>query len=256
VPGRFAVRGVSLHAAAGSTTALVGPSGSGKSTICRLLLGFDHATSGRILIDGRDLSTVRRRDYRAYLGVVLQEDVLFDGTIAENIWYGRPGAGRVDVLAAGRMARCDEFAEMLPDGYGTLVGERGVRLSGGQRQRVAIARAILADPRILILDEATASLDSESEQLVQAALRALCQVRTTVVIAHRLTTVRSADQILFFDRGTIVERGTHAALTVQEGRYWRLCQTQCRPERSPARGKWQAGRRRGINAGEEFHHGS
>jgi ABC-type multidrug transport system fused ATPase/permease subunit len=209
VAGRLALRGVSLHAAAGSTTAIVGPSGSGKSTLCRLLLGFDHATSGRILIDGRDLTTVRRRDYRAHLGVVLQDDVLFDGTIEDNIRYARPNARRVDVLAAGRSAYCDEFAERLPDGYGTLVGERGVRLSGGQRQRIAIARALLAHPRILVLDEATSNLDSESERLVQAALTVLCRERTTFVIAHRLTMVRGADQILVMDRGAVVPCGAH-----------------------------------------------
>jgi ABC-type multidrug transport system fused ATPase/permease subunit len=196
VPGRLALRGVSLHAPAGSTTALVGPSGAGKSTICRLLLAYDRPTSGRILIDGRDLATLRRRDYRTHLGVVLQDDVLFDGTIADNIRYGRPGASCADVLTAGRLSHCDEFAELLPDGYRTIVGERGVRLSGGQRQRVAIARAIMADPRILVLDEATSSLDSESELLIQAALRALCRGRTTFVIAHQLSTVRNADQTL------------------------------------------------------------
>ena len=219
VPERLAVRNVSLHAPAGSTIALVGPSGSGKSTICRLLLGFDQPTSGRILIDGRDLSTVRKHDYRAHLGVVLQEDVLFDGTIADNIRYGRPGAGWPEVLAAGRLAHCDEFADMLPDGYGTLVGERGVRLSGGQRQRVAIARAMLAEPRILILDEATSSLDTESEVLIQAALRALTRDRTTFVIAHRLSTVHRATQILVIEGGAVVERGRHNELQAQGGRY-------------------------------------
>ena len=238
VPERLAVRGVCLHAPAGSTTALVGPSGSGKSTLCRLLLGFDYPTSGRILIDGRDLSTVRRRDYRAHLGAVLQDDVLFDGTIAENIWYGRPGAGWVDVLAAGRMAHCDEFAEALPDGYGTLVGERGLRLSGGQRQRVAIARAMLADPRILVLDEATSNLDSESELLIQAALQTLCRGRTTFVIAHRLSTVLGADQILVIDGGMIVERGSHEELIGREGRYWRLYQGPGRFGDLPLRLPW------------------
>jgi ATP-binding cassette, subfamily B, putative efflux pump len=232
VPERLALRGVSLHAPAGSTTALVGPSGSGKTTLCRLLLAFDYPTSGRILIDGRDLATVRRRDYRAHLGVVLQEDLLFDGTIADNIRYGRPGASWADALAAGRLARCDDFAEPLTDGYGTLVGERGVRLSGGQRQRIAIARAILADPRILVLDEATSSLDSESELLIQSALRTLCQGRTTFVIAHRFSTVRGADHILVVDGGAVVERGTHEALLAQEGRYWHLHQAQHRAERN------------------------
>ncbi|MGH7516869.1 MAG: ABC transporter ATP-binding protein [Gemmatimonadales bacterium] len=226
VPGRLVLRDVSLHAPPGSTTALVGPSGSGKSTLCRLLLAFDRPTSGRILVDGRDVATLRRCDYRAHLGVVLQEDVLFDGTIADNIRYGWPGAALSNVYAAGRRAHCDEFVQRCPDGYATLVGERGVRLSAGQRQRVAIARAILADPRILILDEATSSLDSESEVLIQDALRTLCRGRTTFVIAHRLSTIRSADQILVIEAGTIVERGNHEMLLAREGRYWRLYHTQ------------------------------
>jgi ABC-type multidrug transport system fused ATPase/permease subunit len=226
VPGQLALRGVSLHAPAGSTIALVGPNGSGKSTLCRLLLAHDRPTAGRILIDGRDLAGLRRRDYRSRVGVVLQDDLLFDGTIAENIRYGRPGAPLADVLAAGRLARCDDFAEALAAGYETRVGERGMRLSGGQRQRIAIARAILMDPRILVLDEATSHLDSESELLVQAALRTLCRERTTFVIAHRLSTVRCADQILVIDRGVIVERGTHAELLAHSGCYTRLCRTR------------------------------
>jgi subfamily B ATP-binding cassette protein MsbA len=230
VPERLAIRGVSLHAEAGTTTALVGPSGSGKSTFCRLLLGFDRPTSGRIMIDGQDLLTLHRRGYRAHVGVVLQEDVLFEGTIAENIRYGRPDAGRPDVLAAGRLANCDEFAELLPDGYGALVGERGVRLSGGQRQRIAIARAMLADPKILILDEATSHLDAETALLIQAALRRLCHGRTTFVIAHRLSTIRTADQIVVLDHGGVVECGTHEQLIVREGYYGKLCQMQYRAE--------------------------
>ncbi len=230
IPGRLVLQGINLYAPTGSTTALVGPSGAGKSTLCRLLLAFDRPTSGRVLIDGRDLATIRRRDYRAHLGVVLQDDVLFDGTVADNIRYGRPGAPMREVLAAGRLAHCEEFAARLPDGYGTLVGERGVRLSGGQRQRVAIARAILADPRILVFDEATSSLDSESEILIQDALKALRRGRTTFVIAHRLSTIRSADQILVVEGGAIVERGKHAELTAGEGRYWRLYHAQGRLE--------------------------
>jgi subfamily B ATP-binding cassette protein MsbA len=259
VPERLAVRGVSLHAPADSTTALVGPSGSGKSTLCRLLLGFDRPTSGRILVDGRDLTTTRRRDYRAHLGVVLQEDVLFDGTIADNIRYGRPAASRDEVLAAGRMAQCDEFAEMLPGGYGTVVGERGVRLSGGERQRVAIARAILTDPRLLVLDEATSNLDGESELLIQAAIRTLCHGRTTFLIAHRLSTLRRADQILVVDRGTIVERGNHHKLIAAEGRYRQLNRTQygsgC--NRFEASGANSSHRETGgITTMKEFRHGS
>jgi ABC-type multidrug transport system fused ATPase/permease subunit len=231
VPERLAIQGINLHARAGTTTALVGPSGSGKSTVCRLLLEFDRPTRGRILVDGCDLSTLRRRDYRSCVGIVLQEDVLFDGTIADNIRYGRPSADRTDVLAAGRIACCDQFAELLPDGYDTIVGERGVRLSGGQRQRVAIARAVLADPQILVLDEAMSHLDSESELLIQAAFQALCRERTTFVTTHRLSTIRSADQILVFASGAIVERGSHEELIGREGHYWRLHQTQLKAER-------------------------
>jgi subfamily B ATP-binding cassette protein MsbA len=210
----------------------VGPSGSGKSTICRLLLALDKPTRGRILVDGQDLATVRRRDYRRHLGVVLQDDVLLDGTIADNIRYGRPGASWTEVLAAGTSAYCDEFCQKLPEGYDTPIGERGLRLSGGQRQRIAIARAILADPRILVLDEATSNLDDESQVLIEAALRALRLGRTTYVIAHRMSTILGADQILVLDGGEIAERGAHEELITREGRYWRLYQTWCRVERS------------------------
>jgi ABC-type multidrug transport system fused ATPase/permease subunit len=226
VPERLALRAVSLRAPAGSTTALVGPNGSGKSTLCRLLLAHDRPTTGRILIDGHDLATLQRRGYRSRLGVVLQDDVLFDGTINDNIRYGRPRASLTEMQAAARLAHCDEFVTWLPDGYSTLVGERGMRLSAGQRQRVAIARAFLVDPRILILDEATSSLDAESECLIQDALRFLCRGRTTFVIAHRLSTVRSADQILVLDRGEVVERGTHQELVAGRGQYFRLYHAQ------------------------------
>lgn len=222
VPEQLALRGVSLRAPPGSTTALMGPNGSGKSTLCRLLLAYDRPTAGRILIDGRDLATLQRRDYRSHLGVVLQDDVLFDGTIADNIRYGRPGASLAEVQAAGRLARCDEFVTRLPHGYATPVGERGLRLSAGQRQRVAIARTFLVDPRILILDEATSSLDADSEELIRDALGVLCRGRTTFVIAHRLSTTRSADQIVMLDRGSIVERGTHEELLAHPGRYFGL----------------------------------
>jgi ABC-type multidrug transport system fused ATPase/permease subunit len=226
VPGRLALRAVSLRAPAGSTTALVGPNGSGKSTLCRLLLAYDRPAAGRILIDGHDLATLQRRSYRSRLGVVLQDDVLFDGTIGDNIRYGRPAASLTEMEAAARLAHCDEFVTRLPEGYSTLVGERGMRLSAGQRQRVAIARAFLVDPRILILDEATSSLDVESEGLIQDALRFLCRARTTFVIAHRLSTVRSADQILVLDQGAIIERGTHQGLVAQRGQYSHLCRGQ------------------------------
>ena len=191
-------------------TALVGPSGAGKSTIIGLVCAFQAPASGRILVDGVDLATVRLDSYRGQLGVVLQETFLFDGTIRENVAFSRPAAGEEEVLEACRIANVREFAESFADGYDTVVGERGVRLSGGQRQRVAIARAILADPRILILDEATSSLDSESEALIQEGLSWLMKGRTTFVIAHRLSTIRRADQILVVEKGRIVERGTHA----------------------------------------------
>ena len=208
-PGVPVLKHVSFRAAAGSTTALVGSSGSGKSTLISLAMTFNRPLSGSVIIDGRDLTTVRLRDYRQHLGVVLQDNFLFDGTIADNIGYARPHATRDELIAVSRIAHCDEFIQAFEKGYDTIVGERGVRLSGGQRQRVAIARAILADPKILILDEATSSLDSESEALIQDGLRALRRGRTTFVIAHRLSTIRSADQILVLEHGEIVERGTH-----------------------------------------------
>src|SRR5258708_7266729 len=213
---------VSFSAPAGSTTALVGSSGSGKSTLISLVMTFNRPLSGRVLVDGYDLTSVKLRDYREHLGVVLQDNFLFDGTIAANIAYARPHASRDEVRAVSRIAHCDEFIEGVENGYDRMVGERGVRLSGGQRQRVAIARAILADPRILILDEATSSLDSESEAMIQDGLKALRQGRTTFVIAHRLSTIRSSDQILVLEHGEIVERGTHEQLLAPNGRYRQL----------------------------------
>src|SRR6476619_1688054 len=203
---------VSFRAPAGSTTALVGSSGSGKSTLISLVMTFNRPLGGRVLVDGQDLTAIKLRDYRRHLGVVLQDNFLFDGTIAENIAYARPHASREEIKAVSRVAHCDEFVEAFENKYDTIVGERGVRLSGGQRQRVAIARAILANPKILILDEATSSLDSESEALIQDGLKALRAGRTTFVIAHRLSTIRSADQILVLEHGEIVERGTHDEL--------------------------------------------
>ena len=182
--------------------------------------------SGRVLVDGTDLATVRLDSYRTRLGVVLQESFLFDGNIREYVAFSRPGATEEEILAACRIARVDEFAERFPDGYDTIIGERGVKLSGGQRQRVSIARAILADPRILILDEATSSLDSESEMLIQEGLAVLMRGRTTFVIAHRLSTIRRADQILVVEAGRIVERGTHSTLYAAEGRYRELYDKQ------------------------------
>ncbi|HEY3380802.1 MAG TPA: ABC transporter ATP-binding protein [Vicinamibacterales bacterium] len=235
------LRGVTFTAPAGSTTALVGSSGSGKSTIISLVMAFNQPKAGRVRVDGVDLASIRLRDYRANLGVVLQENFLFDGTIAENIAYARPRSTREEILAVSRIAHCDPFIQMFPDKYDTVVGERGVRLSGGQRQRIAIGRAILADPRILILDEATSSLDSESESLIQDGLRSLRRGRTTFVIAHRLSTIRSADQILVIEAGEIVERGTHDELLAANGRYRQLYDKQYQLELD-----------RFINPGEEF----
>jgi ABC-type multidrug transport system fused ATPase/permease subunit len=213
------LRDISFRAEPGIVTALVGSSGSGKSTTIGLISAFYVPTQGRILVDGTDLSTVRLDSYRTRLGVVLQESFLFDGTIRENVAFSRPGASEEEILRACRIARVDEFAESFADKYDTIVGERGVKLSGGQRQRISIARAILAEPRILILDEATSSLDSESEQMIQHGLSYLMQGRTTFVIAHRLSTIRRADQILVMEQGKIVERGTHEQLYAAQGRY-------------------------------------
>lgn len=210
---------VSFHASPGTVTALVGSSGSGKSTTIGLISAFYTPTKGEVLVDGIDLSTVRLDSYRTQLGVVLQESFLFDGSIRENVAFSRPDASEEAVLRACRVARVDEFADKFPDKYDTIVGERGVKLSGGQRQRISIARAILAEPRILILDEATSSLDSESEQMIQEGLSYLMRGRTTFVIAHRLSTIRRADQILVMEQGQIVERGTHEQLYAAQGRY-------------------------------------
>jgi len=220
--GKAVLEHVSFRAEPGTVTALVGPSGAGKSTMIGLLAAFHVPTAGRVLLDGVDLSTVRLDSYRTRLGVVLQETFLFDGTIRENVAFSRPEAGEEEVLAACRIARVDEFAESFEKGYETVVGERGVKLSGGQKQRVSIARAILADPAILILDEATSSLDSESEALIQEGLSYLMRGRTTFVIAHRLSTIRRADQILVVERGRVVERGTHASLYASGGRYFEM----------------------------------
>jgi subfamily B ATP-binding cassette protein MsbA len=235
------LKGVSFEAPAGSTTALVGSSGSGKSTLVSLVMAFNRATSGTIRIDGRDLDSLRLADYRSQLGIVLQDNFLFDGTIADNIRYGNPHATLDEVREVSRAAHCDEFIEEFKDKYDTVVGERGIRLSGGQRQRVAIARAILANPRILILDEATSSLDSESEAKIQDALRVLRRGRTTFVIAHRLSTIRTANQILVLEAGEIVERGTHHELLALNGRYRQLHDRQYNFEQD-----------RFINPGEEL----
>lgn len=232
---------VSFMAPAGSTTALVGSSGSGKSTLISLVMAFNRPLSGQVTVDGRNLESIRLKDYRHELGVVLQDNFLFDGTIAENISFSHPHATRDEIIAASRVAHCEEFINGFADGYDTIVGERGVKLSGGQRQRVAIARAILAEPKILILDEATSSLDSESEAMIQDGLQSLRRGRTTFVIAHRLSTIRSADQILVLEGGEIVERGTHEDLLAKDGRYKQLYDKQYRFERNQF-----------INPGEDF----
>jgi subfamily B ATP-binding cassette protein MsbA len=235
------LNGVSFHAPAGSTTALVGSSGSGKSTLISLVMAFNRPLKGSVRVDGRDLDSIRLRDYRNQLGVVLQDNFLFDGTIADNIAFARPHATRDEIIAASRVAHCEEFILSFPEAYDTVVGERGVKLSGGQRQRVAIARAILAGPKILILDEATSSLDSESEAMIQDGLQTLRRGRTTFVIAHRLSTIRSADQILVLEAGEIIERGTHEELIAADGRYKQLYDKQYNLELN-----------RFINPGEDF----
>ena len=240
-PGVPVLKQVSFRAPAGTTTALVGSSGSGKSTLISLVMAFNRPLRGRLFVDGQDLGTVRLRDYRRQLGVVLQDNFLFDGSIADNIRYGSPDATLEEIKRVSRIAHADEFIETFEQGYDTIVGERGVKLSGGQRQRVSIARAILADPRILVLDEATSSLDSESEALIQDGLKSLRHGRTTFVIAHRLSTIRSADQILVLEHGEIVERGTHQELLALGGRYRTLYDKQYKLEAD-----------RFINPGEDF----
>lgn len=239
--GAPVLKGVSLRADAGTTTALVGSSGSGKSTLISLVMAFNRPTEGLVLLDGRPLDEVKLADYRSHLGVVMQENFLFDGTIAENIRFARPRASKQELDRVARIAHVDEFALSFENGYDTIVGERGVKLSGGQRQRIGIARAIMADPKILILDEATSSLDSESEAFIQDGLESLRKGRTTFVIAHRLSTIQSADQILVLEHGEIVERGTHDDLLAMNGRYRQLYDKQYRFERN-----------RFINPGEDF----
>jgi subfamily B ATP-binding cassette protein MsbA len=235
------LKGVSFTAKAGTTTALVGSSGSGKSTILSLVLNFIQPTRGIVKIDGKDLQKVRLRDYRRQLGVVLQDNFLFAGTIIENIRFANSQASLDEIKRVCRIANADEFIEKFPKGYETVVGERGVKLSGGQRQRIAIARALLADPRILILDEATSSLDSESEAMIQDGLNHLRQGRTTFVIAHRLSTIRSADQIIVVEAGEIVEIGNHEELVAGNGRYRQLYDKQYRFEQNLF-----------VNPGEDF----
>ncbi len=235
------LKGVSFDAPPGTTTALVGSSGSGKSTLISLIMAFAQPQQGRILIDGTALADLKLQQYRRHIGVVLQDNFLFDGTVKDNISFTKPGATLEEVQRVAKIANADEFIRGFPQGYDTIVGERGVKLSGGQRQRVAIARAILADPRILILDEATSSLDSESEQLIQEGLRKLRAGRTTFVIAHRLSTITSSDQILVLEHGQIVERGSHRELIALGGRYRELYDRQYKLEQDEF-----------INPGEEI----
>ncbi len=235
------LQGISFDAPAGTTTALVGSSGSGKSTILNLVLNFIQPSKGKVLVDSVDLQNIKLRDYRRHLGVVLQDNFLFDGTILDNIRFSNPHATFEEIKQVCRIAYCDEFIEKFENKYETVVGERGVKLSGGQRQRIAIARALLADPKILILDEATSSLDSESEQLIQEGLNNLRKGRTTFVIAHRLSTIRSADNILVIEQGKIVENGTHEELLAFGGRYRQLYDKQYQFEKNLF-----------INPGEDF----
>jgi subfamily B ATP-binding cassette protein MsbA len=225
-PGVPVLKHINVIAPAGKSIALVGPSGSGKSTMISLIAAFHHPTHGEILVDGKPMNDLRLADYRSHLGIVPQDSFLFAESIYDNIALGNPEASREDVLRAAHIAHVDEFTEGFADKYETIVGERGVRLSGGQKQRVAIARAIVANPRILILDEATSSLDSESEAMIQDGLNALMKGRTTFVIAHRLSTIRNADQILVLENGEITERGTHEELMTLGGRYRSLYEKQ------------------------------
>ena len=253
-PNKLVLKGISFESKPGMVTALVGPSGAGKSTVIGLVAAFYSPCEGTVSIDGVDLSKVSLGSYRTQLGVVLQESFLFDGTISENVAFAKPDASQEQILAACKIARVDEFAERFSEGYETVVGERGVKLSGGQKQRVSIARAILADPRILILDEATSSLDSESETLIQQGLDHLMKGRTTFVIAHRLSTIRRADKILVMEDGQIIERGSHEELFAAGGRYWDLYTRQYGMEQNLflAPGEGKAALAEELNSGNDL----
>jgi ATP-binding cassette subfamily B protein len=250
-PDRTILKGVSLHVPAGRTLAIVGPTGAGKSTISRLLFRFYDVQAGRILLDGQDIRQVTQSSLRAAIGVVPQDTVLFNDTIFYNIAYGRPDASEEEVIAAAKLAQVHDFVLRLPDGYKTRVGERGLKLSGGEKQRVAIARTILKDPRVLILDEATSALDTRTEQEIQAALKGVSSGRTTLVIAHRLSTVVEADEILVLQDGQVAERGSHAALMARDGLYaqmWRR-QSEAVAAAEAAAAAQEAARKAGVELG-------
>jgi subfamily B ATP-binding cassette protein MsbA len=242
-PGEWVLEDINLRAEPGKVLALVGPSGSGKTTLVHLIPRFYDPSEGQVLIDGYDVRDLSLQFLRRNIAMVLQENFLFSGTIRDNIRYGRPTATDEEVVRAAIAANCHDFIMEYPDGYETLVGEQGARLSGGQRQRIAIARALLRDPRILILDEATAELDSESEALIQEALERLMRDRTTFIIAHRLSTVMNADEIVVLDRGRIVERGTHAQLATAGGLYAKLCEVQFKRSQDKIEAHLEAARR-------------
>jgi len=250
-PGRAAVRDFDVVVPGGSVVALVGRSGAGKTTVTDLVARFHDPTSGRILLNGTDVRAFRLRSYRELLAIVQQDVFLFDGSVRDNIAYGRLDATDAEVEDAARRANAHEFIERLPEGYETFIGERGVKLSGGQQQRRAIARAVLAAPQILILDEATSNLDTESEQLIQASMAQLLAGRTTFVIAHRLSTIRDAHTILVMEQGRIVEQGDHAALLERRGAYYDLYMTQFRGDDAEAEAEHEAGQRQNAGVPEE-----